>query len=372
MTRAIAIAAGGGGDAVTTSVIATKLSHLGVTAILTYSWDRLLIDPTPGPRTAADFDGLIDRGGVMQVPPTASLRTGGHSTIPHVAHCIPQPVLLMDIDDGAVGLIRQIVRAAELYAADEVIVIDIGGDILGEGHEAELRSPLADSLALAAAVGSGMPVRLLVAGMGLDGELTAAQLAARCTALTYQVIGALEPADVAPVAEVWSWHPSEANGLLAVAATGWRGRVETQRDAVFDITDAATEVLEIPARAAATSTLAAALASTDSLAEVEQILRDRRGYSDIDFERRRASSRSAARMPTEEALTTIDEYAVDAARRGVDALTVRRVIELSGATDALAMRALRESLSKWRPARFVPPLYLVSLVSATRLPLASQ
>ncbi len=58
MTRLI-VAAGGGGDAVAAAMLDTALHGGGDHAvILTFSWDRLLIDPVPGPRGADDFTGL--------------------------------------------------------------------------------------------------------------------------------------------------------------------------------------------------------------------------------------------------------------------------------------------------------------------------
>ncbi|MGH9217468.1 MAG: DUF1152 domain-containing protein, partial [Acidimicrobiales bacterium] len=48
---ALFVAAGGGGDAITAAVLAPILSASDQPpVIMTYSWDRLLIDPLPGPR----------------------------------------------------------------------------------------------------------------------------------------------------------------------------------------------------------------------------------------------------------------------------------------------------------------------------------
>ncbi|MFF2555336.1 DUF1152 domain-containing protein [Nocardia sp. NPDC058058] len=359
MSGTLAVAAGGGGDAVTAAVIASAMAELGVSAILTYSWDRLMIDPTPGPRSVADFDGLVIHSrSVAQVPATASLRTGSRSTIPRLAQHLSLPLLLMDISNGAPGLASQIRAAAEVFGADSVVVIDVGGDILAEGHETSLRSPLADSLALAASVISRLPVRVLVAGVGLDGELTDTELQNRLARLDAQPVRILAPSDVLAYEGVWEWHPSEANGLLAVAASGWRGQVETQRDAVIRISDNSAVVYEVCTAGLYESSLASRLSVLQSLAEVERLLRQVRGYSDIDIERRRLQTRPEARQPTEGALDLIDRYAADAAARSIDALTIRRVAELVHATDPEAVEALRVSLMRMRPSQFRPPLYL--------------
>ncbi|WP_062983453.1 DUF1152 domain-containing protein [Nocardia anaemiae] len=359
----VAIAAGGGGDAVTAAMLADRMPALGVAAIMSYSWDRLMIDPAPGPRTRTDFYGLIDHCGVSEVPPAATLRADGESTLPRLAEHVAQPLLLMDIESGVNGLAHQIRCAAAAFDADEIVVIDTGGDILAAGNEPGLQSPLADSAALAAAITSRLPTQVLVAGVGLDGELSRAELDGRLNALDAENVGDLIAGDAEGFASIWSWHPSEANALLAVAASGWRGSVETQRGVVIDVTDAATRVYRIAATPLAESSLAVLLTRTFSLEEIEHLLRERRGYSDIDIERERLVHRRRPQMPTPDTLDIIDGYIADADARGVDALTVRRVIEMTHATDPAATQALRAQLAHCRSDNFKPPLYMVRPIS---------
>ncbi|MEV6771963.1 DUF1152 domain-containing protein [Nocardia sp. NPDC051030] len=361
MATAIAIAAGGGGDAVTAAVLASAMPELGIRAIMSWSWDRFMTDPAAGPRERADFDGLGDYGGVAQVTTTSRLRSG-QSTLPPLAGSIGLPLLLLEASAGATGLAELIIRAVKVSGADEVIVVDVGGDILAEGHEPGLRTPLADSLALAAALQSGIDTRVLVAGIALDGELSPPELHARLDQLQARETGGLTPEAVAPFADIWSWHPSEANALLAAAAAGWRGVVETQRNALIALTDGAPLIYEVNARTLADSSLAAPLAATTTFEQVEQLLRDRRsGRSELDIERHRAErDRGEVRTPTQDSVHAIDVYAADARSRGIDALTVRRVAELVYAVDPAATAALRELLAQQRPANFHPPLYTLN------------
>ncbi|MEV5838459.1 DUF1152 domain-containing protein [Nocardia sp. NPDC052112] len=360
-SKAIMIAAGGGGDVVTASVLAVKLrQRFDIVAIMSYSWDRLIVDPTPGPRGRGDFDGLTGHHELIaEVTVSTRLHGPGWSTLPPLVPYLAHPLVLMDPAGGAIGLAAQFRSAAELFGADVLIVVDVGGDILAEGHEAGLRSPLADSLTLAAAIQSEIPLHLLIAGVGLDGELTPPEL---CTLLDRQgsaAVAELGAADVSMVAEVWNWHPSEANGLLCVAAQGWRGEVESQRDSLIRITDDAVVVYEVDASGVATHSLAADLSDTTSLDQVEQRIRARRGYSDIDTERIRLSAHRERRTPTANSIVDIDRYAHAASVRGINALTIRRVIELTGAMGADAGEALRDLLRRERPSNMRPPLYLV-------------
>ncbi|MDE1671258.1 DUF1152 domain-containing protein [Nocardia gipuzkoensis] len=360
-SRAIAIAAGGGGDAVTASILAAKLRRrFDVVAIMGYSWDRLIVDPTPGPRACGDFDGLTRHHELIaEVTRSTRLRGPGRSTLPPLVPYLAHPLLLMDPSDGALGLADQFRAASQFFDADTLIVIDIGGDILAEGHETGLRSPLADSFTLAAAIQSELPLHLLVAGVGLDGELTPPELHTLLRRRDAVAVAELGDADVAAVAEVWNWHPSEANGLLYVAAEGWRGEVETQRNALINITDDATMVYEVDASAVAAHSLAAELFDTRSLEQAEQRIRAHRGYSDIDTERDRLSAHREQRTPTADSIGDIDRYARAASLRGVNALTIRRVIELTGAISADAGEVLRVRLGRERPYNLRPPLYLV-------------
>lgn len=359
-SKAIAVAAGGGGDVVTASVLAAKLRHrFDVMAVMSYSWDRLIVDPIPGPRCLDDFDGLIRHHDlVAEVTEATRLRGAGWSTLPPLVPYLAHPLLLMDPTNGALGLAAQFRAASSILDAEALILVDVGGDILAEGHEDGLRSPLADSLMLAAATQADLELHLLVAGIGLDGELTRDELRALLRRHDAAEVTQLGKDDASAVADVWAWHPSEANGLLCVAAGGWRGTVETQRGALVRIDDGATAVHEVDADSVATNSLAAVLADTVSLHQVEKRIRERRGYSDIDTERERLSAGLGTHTPPSAALGKIDRYAQSASLRGVDALTIRRVFELTGAVGAHAGDAVRELLGRERPRNMQPPLYL--------------
>src|SRR5438128_11183225 len=138
MHAAIAIAAGGGGDAVTAAMLASARPDLGIRAVMSYSWDRFIVDPSPGPRRRSDFYGLEERGGVAVIPETAGLHVG-QSTLPRLAGSIAHPLALLEADAGAAGMAELLQCAAAAFEADELIVVDAGGDILAEGHEESLR-----------------------------------------------------------------------------------------------------------------------------------------------------------------------------------------------------------------------------------------
>src|SRR5512133_1569278 len=55
----ILFAAGGGGDALASLLLSRQLGTGGqVPMVASYSWDRRILDPLPGPRSVADFEGV--------------------------------------------------------------------------------------------------------------------------------------------------------------------------------------------------------------------------------------------------------------------------------------------------------------------------
>jgi hypothetical protein len=361
----IFVAAGGGGDALAAAIIRRAIGHSDPAVIATYAWERLIIDPVPGPRNPADFDGLqpIGRSNHVIVPATAPRPPAG-STLPRLATELDDELVLLDPVYGASGLRTQLAELASLYHADALTVVDVGGDAIARGDEPTLLSPLADSLALAATTGLDIPVSVLVAGAGIDGELSESQVLAFIGTNSVVRLGA---DDIAPFRGVLDWHPSEATALLAAAALGLRGRVEV-RDAGLGVTltDHSADVYSLDLeRVIEHNRLAAALVNTATLSEAENIARAVCGSCEIDYERSKAEARHAAdrdqiTAPDDDAIRSFE---VDAAARGVDYVTFRRIAE---ATDLSpdAARNLRRHLATTRPERYVWPLWSVAATSA--------
>jgi hypothetical protein len=107
-------------------------------------------------------------------------------------------------------------------------VVDVGGDAVARGGEEGLRSPLADALTLAGASESGVPFDLYVIGPGADGELSAPEVLQRLSDASAQQLGGLSEVDAHAVASIQEWHPTEATTIVAEAARGLRGTVETR------------------------------------------------------------------------------------------------------------------------------------------------
>ena len=118
-------------------------------------------------------------------------------------------------------------RAIEELQTDLLVGIDVGGDSLAEGTEPGLRSPLADSIMLAAfAELEKRGHRMLwgVFGYGSDGELTVDEIEAALSKLAGAggLLGAwsLTPKTAAELEEAIKTVPTEAS---AIPVQGFRG-----------------------------------------------------------------------------------------------------------------------------------------------------
>jgi hypothetical protein len=344
------VAAGGGGDALAAAVIANATPQAGAAAgIATLAWDRLIIDPLPGPRIAADFTNLDARDGYTLVTPTTRPVAPAGSTLPRLAADLPVPVIFLDPSAGAVGLGRQITAAADDLGCDAIELVDVGGDVLGRPGDPGLRSPLADGLTAAAC--PTISTTLYVAGPGLDGELPEAEVIAR---LHQQRTLMLDASDWEPYIATLTWHPSEATALLAAASHGVRGQVEI-RDAGLPVllTEHSPSVFTTSLAAADNiNPLISALRSTTTLDQAEQAVCTILGTSELDYERAKSGA-GKPRQPKDVIAAALD-WCRDARRRGVDFVTYRRLAEALGATD---VERLRQDLVGQQPDMQAPLLW---------------
>lgn len=357
----LVVAAGGGGDAITGSALAGPLGLAEPPVVMTYSWDRLMVDPVPGPRRAGEFSGLCRLApAVLEIVSSTTSIAPAFSSLPGLAVDLPSRLLLLDPAGGAVQMAAQVEAAAAYFRADEVALIDVGGDAITDGTDSGLRSPLADQLALAACVRAGLPARLVVAAPGVDGELPSATILARLRALGAVRLPGIGARDLGVVRKVFTWHPSEASGLFAAAVAGRRGLVEV-RDAGdqvrLDTTTAS--LLSVDAKAAIAVTPARWLTETRSLEDADRIMRETVGLSELTYETRKAQELRTrkARAPTRLDLPIIDSLAQQAGQRGADYVSMRRLAELFGATSLDAFATFSALLVSARPGHYEPSIY---------------
>ncbi len=365
MVEALFVAAGGGGDVIAAALIARALGlNDRQTMIATLAWERLLIDPAPGPRTPADFVGLSLLGQHnIEILPSTQPKAPGTSSLPRLRADLAQRLALLDPRQGALGLAEQLGDLTSLLTGSRrVFLIDVGGDVLADGPEPGLKSPLADALMLAAVAHLNTSVDLLVAGPGLDGELSQRDVLERLRALGATRRLTLQQEQVEPALGILEWHPSEATALFVATAMGLTGIAEI-RDAgtQLALSRSGSEVWSVPASVAIAGALAEILVDTASFSEAEDALRRTIGWTELDYERAKAAATTPSRRLVEVdngVMQAAHEFESEAAARGTNYVTFRRIAEAVGAPQAHV--ELRASLTRHSTDRNCPPLWRVS------------
>jgi hypothetical protein len=290
---------GGGGDVVGSLAIARRCRELGAEAVLGgVPWERMPIDPYPGPRSAEQIAGGRRLGEwVVLADPRTTTPEGVPFSESRVAAHLGAETVLIDITGGASGAAEGVAAAASELGCELAVFVDIGGDAIADGSEPGLASPLCDAVMLAAAIelGERLPAAAAVLGPGCDGELEPSEVLDRIAAL----------ARAGAWTGTWSVPPSIADEIEAAAA-------ETQTEASLQVVRCArgeTGLAEIrggrrhvplsplgalafyfdPVAGVPALPLASAVVGSKSLEEADAALSATGVSTELDYERRRAA-----------------------------------------------------------------------------------
>jgi hypothetical protein len=238
-TRTLVIGVGGGGDVVGALATARFLEFCGLEFVLGgLSWERNVYDPIPGPRQ------LSEVRNVRALHPFAWMAnaesqtdTGVRFAESKMAAVQKKEILLVDINGGVTGVVDGLEMAMKELKTDLLVGLDVGGDSLAQGHEPGLRSPLADSIMLAAYAEletRGHRTIWGVFGYGSDGELTVDEIEVALNKLAAAggLLGAwaLTPKIAAELEEVIKTVPTEASAIPVKCFRGAWGDSAIRRD----------------------------------------------------------------------------------------------------------------------------------------------
>jgi hypothetical protein len=299
-SRALVIGVGGGGDVVGALACARFLEFCGLEFVLGgLSWERWEYDPSPGPRPLSDvenFRSLHDYAGMAN----AATRTnnGVYFAESRMAAFRNGEVLLVDINGGTCGVVAALEAAMDQCQADFLVGVDVGGDSLAEGGERGLRSPLADSIMLAAYAElekRGRRTLWGVFGYGSDGELSVdeVELALSKLAAAGGLLGcwSLTPKIVAELEDVIKTVPTEASAIPVRCFRGAWGETAIRSDhrkvRLTPLT-ALTFFVSVPVLFNTLAKPARALPTCASLNEANEALHALGIRTELDLERDRA------------------------------------------------------------------------------------
>jgi len=298
-SHALVIGVGGGGDVVGALAAARFVEFCGLDFTLGgLSWERYVYDPVPGPRSLNEIEN------VKLIHPRMGLANSQTKTRYDVyfaeskmAEVLGRDVLLVDINGGVKGVVDGLELALKEFKADLLVGLDVGGDSLAQGGEKGLRSPLADSVMLAACAElekQGVKTLWGVFGYGSDGELTTDELekALSMVAKAGGFLGAwaLTPKIVAEMQEVIKRVNTEASAIPVECALGAWGekmiRLEERTVKLTPLT-ALTFFLSPSVVFQTLSRPAQALAGSTTLEEADEALHAIGLKTELDLERER-------------------------------------------------------------------------------------
>jgi hypothetical protein len=203
--------------------------------------------------------------------------------------------VLVDINIGPAAVAEGLAEAIAALGSDLLVLVDVGGDVIANGDEPGLRSPLADAVMLAAGAqlsASGQPVLLGIFGVGCDAELTPDEVLGRlaivaaagglCGArgLTGKVAERLENA--------MQLVNTEASAQAVRAFRGAAGRATIRggsRSLELTPTAAMTFYLDVDITISAAGRLAQAVSGAGSLEEANDALNALGVATELDYER---------------------------------------------------------------------------------------
>jgi hypothetical protein len=288
---------GGGGDVVGALASALLCERLGTPAVLGgMSWERRPIDPRPGPRQATEIVGASTLGpGVMLAGPDTRTADGVVFAEARMARLRGEPTVLVDPSPGPRAVADGLEAACVELGADLVVMVDVGGDVLGDGSEPGLASPLCDAVMLAAGVHlqeRGDRVAGAVFGPCCDGELTIDELLDRLARLAEAggLLGAtgMTRADADELERACAEIPTEASAQAVRCARGEIGITQIRggrREVPLSPLGAMTFYLDPAVAAASVARLAAAVHDADGLEDANEALHRLGVRTELDYER---------------------------------------------------------------------------------------
>ncbi|MCS7136355.1 MAG: DUF1152 domain-containing protein [Nitrososphaerota archaeon] len=294
-TRKVAVVGiGGGGDVLGTIPTRNSLKRSKFDVLIgSVVWERFVVDPKPGPRSLDELDNVEDilSETVCLAGSRTRIRGGAVPQACRLSAKLGEKVLLLDITKGAKGLASGIRKMVDKLGMSFVVGIDVGGDVLATGKEEGLRSPLCDSLTLAAMVNSGVNSIVGVVGLGCDGELKPQELESRLSEIASMggLLGALGMTkdDIKLMEFLSEGLNTEASKLTIMAAKGVRGDVlirDGTRTAYVSVFSSITFLLDAQI-VYKTSELAKAVANSESIDEANEAMHSLGVETELDFER---------------------------------------------------------------------------------------
>jgi hypothetical protein len=288
---------GGGGDVVGALAVARFCESLGPEVMVGgVSWERLPIDRHPGPRSLEEIENARPIAPHVAIAgPDTRAPSGALFAESHMAEFLGRETLLVDVLGGPAAVADSLATAASELSIDLIVGVDVGGDVLGQGGEPGLASPLCDALMLAACAQlarRGIETVGGVFGPGCDGELTIEELLDRIAELSMHrgLLGtsSLTPEVVDELERAVDVVPTEASAQAIRCArgeVGWSAIRNGRRPLLLSPIGALSIYFDPQVAVASVATLAHAVADAHSLDDANERLHGLGVRTELDYER---------------------------------------------------------------------------------------
>jgi hypothetical protein len=233
--KALVFGIGGGGDIVSTVPTANFLKGFGFEVLHgSIVWDRIVVDPKPGPRSLEELQNIEIYNDVIAFASEKTVTAYGvKPTVARAAKYLGN-VVAVDITKGVGRLSKGILEFVEDNGVSIIIGLDGGGDAISIGYESGIKSPLADSICVAAL--SEIKGSIIgVFGFGSDGELRLEELMLNISELlklkAFLGITAMNEEDYELMSEITKEVVTEASRIPLMAYEGEFGikKIRTSR-----------------------------------------------------------------------------------------------------------------------------------------------
>jgi hypothetical protein len=292
---------GGGGDVVGALASAHLCRRLAVRPLVGgVTWERLPIDPRPGPRSANEIvDARPLAPGVMLAGPETRTIDGALFAEAHMARVLGEDTVLVEVGLGPTGVAEGLSQSAAALGVDLLVFVDVGGDVLGNGNEPGLASPLCDAVMLAAAAllqRRGARVLAAVFGPCCDGELTPEELLGQLAWLAadrgFVGVDAISPELADELERAVLEVPTEASAQAVRCARGEVGVATIRagrRTVPLSPLGATTVYFDADRAVNGVARLARMVLETRDLEHAHEVLSAEGVRTELDYERERSS-----------------------------------------------------------------------------------
>jgi hypothetical protein len=211
-----------------------------------------------------------------------------------MASFLGSPTVLVDINDGVAAVADGLAEASDRLGVDLIVFIDVGGDVLAQGDERGLSSPLCDAMMLAAAARLSQAGRSVLAGIfgiGCDAELTPREVLALLARVADAggwagARGLTEPV-ASRLEQAMEFVPTEASAQAVRAFRGASGTTTIRggrRSLELSPDAAVTFYLDVERTVEATGRLARAVDGAANLEEANRALNELGVTTELDRE----------------------------------------------------------------------------------------